>query len=129
MADRISVLIVDDSRTVIAQLEGIIAEFDEVDLVGTARDGAAAIRMVSELKPDLVLMDIVMPGMCGMAALRILNANHPEVQVAVISSIGATPSRAEEAFRLGAVQVLGKPFDRQILAALFESVKRSPGKA
>jgi len=123
MANTLSVLIVDDSRTVIAQLEGIIAEFDFVDVVGTARDGGGAIRMAMDLQPDLVLMDIVMPGMDGLAALRVLKANHPAVQVAMVSSVGGRPSMAEEAFRLGAIQVLGKPFDHDVMRALFESVK------
>jgi len=127
MADELTVLIVDDSRSVIAQLEGMLADFEGVSLVGSARDGASAVRMASELKPQLVLMDIVMPRMDGLAALRILASQHPGVQVAMVSSVGGMPSRAEEAFRLGAVQVLGKPFDRDILAALFESVRQSLG--
>lgn len=124
MADELSVLIVDDSRSLITQLSSAIAEFDGVHLVGTARDGASAIRMVSQLRPDLVLMDIVMPGLDGLSALRILGANHPEVQVAMVSSVGGAGSRAEEAFRLGAVQVVGKPFDERVLAALFESARQ-----
>jgi two-component system response regulator AlgR len=123
MTERLSVLIVDDSRSVISQLEGIIATFDWVDLVGTARDGASAIRMAAELQPDLVLMDIVMPGMDGLAALRALAATNPAVQVAMISSVGGRASMAEEAFRLGAVQVLGKPFDQDSIASLLASVK------
>jgi YesN/AraC family two-component response regulator len=127
MADRLSVLIVDDSRSVLAQLEGITAEFDFVNVVGTARDGGSAIRMVAELQPDLVLMDIVMPGMDGLAALRVLRANHPDVQVAMVSSVGGRPSMAIEAFRLGAIQVMGKPFDHEAMRALFESVKSIAG--
>lgn len=125
MSEKLSVLLVDDSRVVLTQLKILIADLDGVEVAGTARDGAAAIRLVAELKPDLVLMDLVMPGVDGMSALRLITAQHPDVQVAVISSVGGTQSRAAEAFRLGAVQVLGKPFDAEILAALFESVRRS----
>lgn len=123
MTDRLSVLIVDDSRSVISQLEGIIAEFDWVDIVGTAREGASAIRMVAETRPDLVLMDIVMPVMDGMTALRAIAAANPDVQVAMLSSVGGRASMAEQAFRLGAVQVLGKPVDKDTLAALFTNLK------
>ena len=123
--DKISVLLIDDSRSVILQLEKIIAEFDDVSVVGTGRDGSAAIRLVAELEPDLVLMDIVMPGVDGLAALRILHARHPGVRVAMVSSVAGAASRAEEAFRLGAIQVVGKPFDADQLAALFEQVRES----
>jgi YesN/AraC family two-component response regulator len=119
----LAVLIVDDSRTVIAQLEQTIDGFDYVTVVGTARNGAEGIRMVAELEPDLVLMDVVMPGMDGLAALRVIAANHPRVSVAIVSSVGGRPRIAEEAFRLGAKQVMGKPFDRDVMGRLFDSVR------
>ncbi len=123
MADQLSILLVDDGRSVLAQLEGMLSDVDGVNVVGVARDGGEAIRRVSELHPDLVLMDIVMPGMDGMAALRVIRTNHPGVQVAMLSSVGGTASRAEECFRLGAVQVIGKPLDDRILGSLIESVR------
>lgn len=125
MARKTSVLIVDDSRSVIAQLEGLLGGYDEVEVVGHARDGAGAVRMVAEHVPDLVLMDIVMPGMDGLAALRIIAARQPEVQVAMLSSVGGRASLAEEAFRLGAIQVLGKPLEKAHLARLLSGLKRS----
>lgn len=125
MARKTSLLIVDDSRSVIAQLEGMLKEFDSVEVVGGARDGAGAVRMVAEHTPDLVLMDIVMPGMDGLAALRIIAARHPEVNVAMLSSVGGRASLAEEAFRLGAIQVLGKPLEKAHLARLLSGLKRN----
>jgi len=127
MADQLSILLVDDSRSVLAQIEGMLTDVDGVNVAGVARDGGEAIRMVSELHPDLVLMDIVMPRMDGMAALRVIRTNHPGVQVAMLSSVGGTASRAEECFRLGAVQVIGKPLDERILGGLIESVRASLG--
>ena len=121
MADQLSVVIVDDSRSVLARFERLIAEADGVELVGTAADGASALRVIKESAPDLVLMDIVMPGMDGLTALRMLQATQPEVRVVMVSSVGGSVSRAEEAFKLGAVQVIGKPVDPETLRALLES--------
>jgi len=115
---KLSVLLVDDSRTVLLHLGKAIAASEEADLVGTARNGAEAIQKASELNPDLVIMDIVMPKMDGLAALRMLQAKQPEIRVVMLSSVGGTAPAAEKAFRLGALQVLSKPVDEEILAAL-----------
>ena len=115
---KMTVLLVDDSRTVLSQIENALASSDEAEIVGTASNGAEAVQKASELKPDLIVMDIVMPDIDGLAALRMLQANQPEIRVAMLSSVGGMASKAEEAFRLGAVQVLGKPVDEETLRAL-----------
>ena len=115
---KLTVLLVDDSRTVLSQIEKAIEASEEAEIVGTASNGAEAIQKASELKPDLVIMDIVMPDIDGLAALRMLQAKQPEIRVAMLSSVGGMASKAEEAFRLGAVQVLGKPVDDETLGVL-----------
>ena len=125
MARKINVLLVDDSRTVLAQLERLLAEVDGLAIVGMARDGAAAIRMATEAKPDLVLLDIVMQGLDGLSALRTIKSMHPGIEVAMVSSVSGDAQKAEEAFRLGACQVLGKPFDPDVIEALVENVRVS----
>jgi two-component system response regulator AlgR len=120
MADDLKVLIVDDSKLVITQLEHILAGVEGVDLVGKATDGAAAVRTAAFTKPDLVLMDIVMPGMDGLSALRVIGATQPRVRVVMISSVASSGNNAEEAFRLGAVQMIQKPFDREQIESLLE---------
>ncbi|MCP5044706.1 MAG: response regulator [bacterium] len=117
----LSVVLIDDSKVVLTQLDELVSSLEGVEVVGTAGDGAGAIRIVRELQPDLAIMDIVMPGMDGMSALRILNANFSETRVAMLSSLAGAASKAEEAFRLGAIQVISKPFDPSVLEALFES--------
>lgn len=124
MTPKINVLLVDDSRTVLAQLEGILGDLDGVAIVGMERNGAAAIRVADESKPDLILMDIVMPGLDGLSALRTIKSMHPEIRIAMVSSVSGDATKAEEAFRLGACQVLGKPFDLELIEALVESVRR-----
>ena len=123
MIRKINILLVDDSRTVLAQLERILGDIEDVAIVGLARNGAAAIRMTNESMPDLVLMDIVMPGLDGLSALRTIKSMHPEMRVAMVSSISGDSSKAEEAFKLGACQVLGKPFDVDVIESLIESVR------
>ncbi len=124
MADKLSIVIVDDSKIALAQLHSIIGDVDEVEIVGSAGDGLAAIREVATAKPDLVLMDIVMPEMDGLSALRILQVKHPEIRVAMVSSLGGSGTHAEEAFRLGASQVIGKPFDREQIELLLAEALR-----
>ncbi len=117
----LSVVLIDDSALVLAQLEELIEQIDGVEVVATATDGTGAIRVVRDHTPDLAIMDIVMPQMDGLAALRVINHNFPTTRVAMLSSVAGSASKAEEAFRLGAIQVIGKPFDARILEALFES--------
>ena len=59
-----------------------------------------------------------MPDVDGIAALRLIQSRNPETRVAMRSSVGAMASKAEEAFRLGAIQVLSKPIDEEFLGAL-----------
>jgi two-component system chemotaxis response regulator CheY len=127
MSKNLSIVLVDDSKCVIAQLLKLIAGTEGVEVVGTACDGPGALRVVEDLKPDLVLMDISMPGLDGMSALRALGSEHPEVRVAMMSSVAGMGSCADEAVRLGAVQVISKPFDTELLASLFEGERKARG--
>jgi len=123
MNRKLNVLLVDGSRTVLGQLEGILASIEDVAIVGLAQNGAAAIRMASESRPDLVLMDIVMPGLDGLSALRTIRSFHPEIDVAMVSTLGGEAAKAEQAFKLGACQVIAKPFDADMIESLIERVR------
>ena len=117
----LEVVAVDDSPSVLAQFKQLVSGLNGVEVVGTAKDGLEAIALLRDTKADLVVMDIVMPRMDGLTALRTLRVSNPGIRVAMLSSVAGSRSRAEEAFRLGAVQVLTKPVDpvklRELLAA------------
>jgi CheY-like chemotaxis protein len=117
---KLKVLVVDDSRIVQSQYARLCEDIGHVEVVGFASNGAEAIREVKHKAPDLVLMDLVMPDIDGMTALRMLCKGIPGMRVAVISSLGGSSKVAEEAFKLGAIEVLSKPIERDALAQLFE---------
>jgi two-component system chemotaxis response regulator CheY len=123
MHPKLNVLLVDDSRTVLRELEGILAEVDDLAVVGMANNGAAAIRMTGETRPDLVLLDIVMPGLDGLSALRTIRSLHPDIDVVMISSLAGDARKAAEARHLGAFDVLAKPFDQDMIESVVADVR------
>ena len=96
---RVRTLVVDDSPLMLKVLAQILQEAGDFDLVGTAVDGCQALRYVSLLSPELVLMDLHMPGLNGMQATRyIKQREHPPVVVIVTSDNSpATKATVERA--------------------------------
>jgi two-component system chemotaxis response regulator CheB len=105
----IRVLIVDDSIVVRRILSSALAGQPDIEVVGTARDAAEAWVRLPQLNPDVLTLDIDMPGMDGLTFLRKLMASRP-MPVIVISSLGhAASGGAMDALAIGAVEVLAKP--------------------
>jgi DNA-binding NarL/FixJ family response regulator len=82
----IRVLIVDDHPLVRAGIAQLLDSADDISVVGQASDGEEGVAAVAELQPDLVLMDLSMPGMDGRTATRRIRESHPNVRVVVLSS-------------------------------------------
>jgi DNA-binding NarL/FixJ family response regulator len=97
----ISVLVVDDHEVVRTGLACLLGAAPDLVCVGTAEDGAAAVEQVARLAPDVVLMDLSMPGTDGITALRTLRRNGRDVPVLVLSSFCDT-DLVLEAVRAGA---------------------------
>ncbi len=82
----IKVLVVDDHELVRHGLAMLLGGADDIDLVGLATDGAEAIALVEQHRPDVVLMDLSMPGMDGVEATRRVSTTYPSTAVVVLSS-------------------------------------------
>jgi len=106
----IRVLVVDDHAIVRQGLERLFSTADDIDLVGMAADGEQALSLVREHSPDVVLMDLSMPVMDGIAATREIALIAPETKVVVLTSFGEE-SRILDALNAGALGYLLKHTD------------------
>lgn len=107
MKEIITVLVVDDSAFMRMVLCDLLAGDEKIKVVGTARNGVEAIEKVKLIKPDVVTMDIEMPELDGMKALRAIMREAP-TRVVMLSG-ASKPGLAYEALRYGAVDFIGKP--------------------
>jgi len=113
-----TVLLVDDHPLVRAGLTSLICRTDDLEIVGDAESGEQAVSMTGDLLPDVVLMDLSMPGIGGVEATRQILARHPQVHVVVLTSF-ADQERVADALAAGAVGYLLKDCDaRDVLAAI-----------
>jgi len=119
-----SVLIVDDDSGMAETLADILSVFGYA--VTTASSAVTAVRMVTQTRPDLVLMDVRMPGLSGVEALKTMKALAPQLAVIMMTAF-AQDDLAEEARRAAALAVLPKPLDMERLLALLTQVARSEG--
>ena len=122
------VLIVDDSSLRILQLRQILGECG-YEVVGTAADGQEGVAEFERLRPDIVIMDLIMPRMNGLDALQAILDAHPEANVVMASSM-RSPESALECERAGARFYLHKPFEPEIVRKILDklSAKTSGGE-
>jgi DNA-binding NarL/FixJ family response regulator len=114
----IRVLLADDHRMVRAGLRALLANAADVSVVAEAADGEQAVQAVADSAPDLVLMDLSMPVLDGIAATRAIRASHPGVRVVVLSSFD-DQDRVRQALQAGATgYVLKDCTPEQLLAAI-----------
>jgi two-component system, NarL family, response regulator len=91
-AERIKVLIADDHPLIIAGIRRTIEHVDDMEVVGEARSGPELMQLVERRRPDLVLMDLIMPGMAGVEAILRIRQRWPEVKCVVLSACDDRPT-------------------------------------
>jgi len=113
--DAIRLLIVDDHAVMRTGLKLFLMAFDDLDLVGEAASGEEAVQVCDQVHPDVVLMDLAMPGMDGASATRIIRRQYPDIQVIVLTNFQDV-ELVQQALQAGAIGYLLKNVSADDLA-------------
>ncbi len=104
---KIRVVVVDDHDMVRRGLSSFLKSFDDLEMVGEARNGREALDVCAEAKPDVVLMDLIMPIMDGVSAIRLLRQQMPQVHIVALTS-ATEADLVTSALQAGALSYLQK---------------------
>ena len=109
--NQISVIIADNNRKLIEMLSDRMALEDDITITATTEDGKEALNLIREMKPDIVLLDTILPSLDGLAVLEKLSEEEKQHSSIIMLSAMGQDVLTEEAFLLGARYFLLKPFD------------------
>src|SRR5258707_1390594 len=122
-ASTISALLVDDEQLAREELSYLLKEFPEVEVLATARNGLEAIKLIENLEPDVVFLDVQMPGLDGLGVIQKLREKNVPLPHFILAT--AYDQYALEAFRLEALDYLLKPIEKDRLAMSIERAHKA----
>lgn len=120
---RITVLLVEDHTVVREGLRVLIEAFGDIEIVGEAKTGREAVRMASDLRPDVVVMDIAMPSLNGLQATRQILKAFPGAKVLILSAHG-DPEYVEAVVKVGAMGYLLKQSSSKVVASAIRELQK-----
>lgn len=123
MSEKIQVMIVDDHPVVRRGIQSLLSEEEDIQVVGEAVNGKDAIEKAESLKPDVILMDLVMPEMSGIEAIEKITASHPDARILVMTSFAAD-DKVFPSIKAGALGYLLKDSDPEDLIRMIRQVYR-----
>jgi len=118
----VNVMTVDDSAAILTIIAAYL-EDSEFNVVASERDGRRAVQRFQEIKPDIVLLDLIMPGQSGVETLGQILQVDPSACVVMISSLG-TEDAVHECLSTGATSFLQKPFTRDDFIEFMRGIER-----
>jgi two-component system, chemotaxis family, protein-glutamate methylesterase/glutaminase len=118
----IRVLLVDDSAFMRLTITRYLSDTPGIQVIGAARDGQEALDLISRLNPDVVTLDVEMPRMDGLSALRVIMSEHPRPVIMLSSLTTEGALETIQALTLGAVDFVAKPTNKANIAAVMEEV-------
>ena len=113
-ASSISTLLADDEQLALDELQYLLRDFPEIEVTGTASDGLKAVEMAEDLEPDLMFLDVQMPGLDGMSVIRRIREGDGHIPYFILAT--AYDQYAVEAFQLEALDYVLKPIEKERLA-------------
>ncbi|MCB1024519.1 MAG: response regulator [Acidobacteria bacterium] len=122
--NKLRIIIADDERPARNFLRDILMGFRDVEIVGEAENGAEALEMIKDQKPDLALLDLQMPEISGIEVVKLLRKS----EMPLVAFITAYDDHAIKAFEINAVDYLLKPIDRERLQETLERVSERLGQ-
>lgn len=120
--DKTTIIVVDDSPFASKQIRDLVEE-NGYEVIGYAKSGEEGIKMYEELHPDIVILDIIMPGIDGIETAEILEKSDPDVTILMLSSLCDTGT-LEEVRAIGVKYLIPKPWEDDVLLATLELLKK-----
>lgn len=120
--DKTTIIVVDDSPFASKQIKDLV-EQNGYEVIGYAKSGEDGIKMYEELHPDIVILDIIMPGIDGIETAEILEKSDPNVTILMLSSL-CDAGTLEEVRAIGVKYLIPKPWEDDVLLATLELLKK-----
>ena len=120
----LTTVVVDDEQLACDELSYLLRDFPEIEIVATGSNGLQALELIQKLEPELVFLDVSMPGLDGISVVRRLREREKEGELPHVIFVTAYDQYAVEAFRLEALDYLLKPVDRARLAETIDRARR-----
>ncbi len=117
-----TIMVVDDSPFASKQIKDIVEE-NGYEVIGYAKNGEEGIKMYEELHPDIVILDIIMPGIDGIETAQVLMKEDPNVTIMMLSSL-CDSGTLEEVRSIGVKYLIPKPWEDDVLLATLEMLKK-----
>lgn len=121
--EKAKILVVDDSQEVRERLSKMLGQMPEVELLGTAANGVTALEMIGRQKPDVILLDIIMPQLDGFGVMEYLYEHGSTAEIIVISAL-SQENFVFRALNLGAKYYIAKPFEEENIKNRLKDVIR-----
>ena len=124
MKNKLSILVADDNIDFAKNLTSYIEKEDEMEVIGIAKDGLEAVEMIKNAKPDIAIIDVIMPQLDGLGVLEKINESNLDKKplFIVLSAVGQDKITAR-ALELGAQYYVVKPFDISLLMRRIKELK------